>query len=83
MMYKLELQPHIVSACCFFSYNVLLFKRFTYFYFISMGFLPVHHVYEIVMEVRRAPDPLEMELCGLSCGCWELNLAPLGEQPVL
>lgn len=31
----------------------------------------------------RVSDPLELQSYELSCGCWDLNLDPLKEQPVL
>lgn len=33
---------------------------------------------------KQAPDPRGwMDGCALPCGCWELNVSPLQEQPVL
>jgi hypothetical protein len=44
------------------------------------------YIYVCVQCLQRAMDPLELELiggCDQICGCWELNLDPLEEQPVL
>ena len=34
-------------------------------------------------EGVRFPGTGVTDSCELSCGCWELNLGPLGKQPVL
>jgi len=93
MVYKLKLESlcgSVVVALFLYShvlfcisYNISLFKRFPYFYFICMGFLPahisVHHMCECPWRPEDSIRSLELGLWGLSCGCWKSNLGPLKE----
>ena len=43
-----------------------------------IGVLPIY-----VCEGARSPGTGAMDSCERPCGCWESNLGPLEEQPVL
>ena len=40
------------------------------------------HCCSLQKHLKRTSDPIT-DVCEPPCGCWELNLAPLEEQPVL
>ena len=56
----------------------------------TYGFFLKNNLYTLVLcllicpcEGDRCPGTGITDSCGLPCGCWELNLDPLEEQPVL
>ena len=52
----------------------------------SLLFMYVHHVYALPMKARRGRQILRSAVTNgyeSPCGCWELNLGPLGKQSVL
>jgi hypothetical protein len=52
-------------------------------YFMLYGCLSGHHMH--VWCLQRSEDPATgvANSCEPPCGCWELNLSPLKEQPVI
>lgn len=48
-------------------------------------FLSVYCMYTVPKEARKSDKPsgLELETVEILCGCWEPNLAPLEELPVI
>ena len=62
-----------------------MFKIFLNFHFVRMAVLPtcksVHHMY--AEKGIGSPGTGVTDSYELSCGCWELTLDPLEEQPEL
>ena len=75
----LYIQVHIeiLNSMLLVSYLLLkFFKNFTYVFYVWMVYL------HVCLNARRwSSDPI-INGCELPCGCWELNLGRLEEQPM-
>ena len=74
---------------CLFIIKFLMFLNFVSIIFKCMHVLPacvsVCHIYAWLIEVRRrhqSPETGGSGDCESLSGCWELNQAPLEEQPM-
>jgi hypothetical protein len=64
------------------SFDWLIFHHYFCFILCMWVFCPC--ITCVSERQKKVLDPLKLELhvCELPCGCWELNLDPLEEQPV-
>jgi hypothetical protein len=58
----------------FWKRTFTVFKKVIYFYFMCIGVLPA---------CIESPGTRVVDSCEMPCGCWELNLGSLKEQPML